>query len=137
MNLSDDDANNLLDVVLSHQASSFPTTWHFALLTTAPSDDAGTGAVEVSGGSYARVALAADLTNFGAATARRKANLVAIQWPTATGDWAAGATTVVGVALYDAATAGTYRGYGELAAPVNILTGAAPLIAIDNFAMTA
>lgn len=135
--LSTADANNLLDVVLSHSSSSFPTTWYFALLTTAPSDDTGTGAVEVTGGSYARVAMTADTTNFPAASARSKANAVAVQWPTATADWAAGGTKVVGVALYDASTAGTYRGYGALGTSVNVLTGGAPFIAIAAFTMTA
>jgi hypothetical protein len=135
--LSDDDANNLLDIILSAAASNFPTTWHFALLTTEPTDDTGAGAVEVVGGSYARVAMVADLSNFGAAAARIKANLLAIQWPTASADWAAGATQVVGVAAYDAATVGVYRGYGALSSPVNVLTGGAPFIDIGAFTMTA
>lgn len=135
--LSDDDANNLLDVILSAAAPDFPATWYFALLTTAPSDDSGTGAVEVSASGYARVAVTADLTNFLAAASRTKTNDVVIQWPTALADWAAGGTQVVGVALYDASTSGTYRGYGALAAPVNVLTGGAPFIAADAFSMTA
>jgi hypothetical protein len=135
--LSTADANNLLDIILSHSASSFPTTWYFALLTTAATDDTGAGAVEVTGGSYARVAVVANLTNFPAAAARAKAAVAAIQWPTATADWAAGATKVVGVAQYDAATAGTYRGYGALATSVNVLTGGAPVIAAGAFSMTA
>ena len=118
--LSDADANNLLDIILSHSASSFPTTWYFALLTTAPTDDTGAGAVEVVGAGYNRVAVTADLTNFLAAVARLKSAVADIQWPTATADWAAGATQVVGVAMYDALTVGTYRGYGALAAAVNV-----------------
>jgi hypothetical protein len=135
--LSDADANNVLDVILSHSASAFPTTWYFALLTTAPTDDTGVDAVEVAGSGYARVSVTANSTQFPAATARAKANANVIQWPTAGADWAAGATQVVGVALYDASTSGTYRGYGALASPVNVLTGGAPLIAIGNFTMTA
>ena len=135
--LSDADANNLLDIILSASASAFPATWYYALLTTVATDDTGAGAVEVAGGAYARVAITADLTSFAAASARSKANLIVIQWPTATADWAAGATEVVGVALYDTATAGTYRGYGALGAPVNVLTGGAPFIAIGAFTMTA
>lgn len=135
--LSTADANNLLDIILSASASAFPATWYFALLTTVATDDTGAGAVEVAGGSYARVAITANLTSFGAASARSKANLIVIQWPTATANWAAGATKVVGVALYDAATAGVYRGYGALGTSVNVLTGGAPLIAIGAFTMTA
>lgn len=135
--LSDDDANNLLDVVLSHSSSSFPTTWYFALLIAAPSDDTGADAVEVTGAGYARVAMTADLTNFSAAAARVKVNALAIQWPTASADWTTGSDYVVGVALYDASTAGTYRGYGALVAPVQVLTGGAPLVAAGSFSMTA
>lgn len=135
--LSTADANNLLDIILSHSASNFPTTWYFALLTTAPTDDTGAGAVEVAGGSYARVAVVANLTNFPAAAVRVKAAMAAIQWPTATADWAAGATKVVGVAMYGAATAGVYRGYGALGTSVNVLTGGAPVIAAGAFTMTA
>lgn len=135
--LSDGDANNLLDIILSHSSTSFPTTWYFALLTTAPSNDTGASAVEVTGGSYARVAVTADLTQFAAAAARSKNNANDIQWPTATADWAAGGTQVVGVGLYDASTSGTYRGYGALVTPVNVLTGGAPVIAAAAFTLTA
>jgi hypothetical protein len=135
--LSDADANNLLDIILSAAASGFPTTWYFALLTTAPTDDTGAGAVEVTGAGYVRPAVVADLTNFPAAVARLKSAIADIQWPTATADWAAGATQVVGVAMYDALTAGTYRGYGALATAVNVLTGGAPVIAAGAFSMTA
>jgi hypothetical protein len=135
--LSDADANNLLDIILSASASSFPTTWYFALLTTEPTDDTGAGAVEVTGAGYVRVAVVADLTNFPAAAARLKSAVADIQWPTATADWAAGATKVVGVAMYDAATVGVYRGYGALGTAVNVLTGGAPVIAAGAFSMTA
>ena len=135
--LSDADANNLLDIILSHSASAFPTTWYFALVTTAPTDNTGAGVVEVTGGSYARPAVVANLTNFPAAAARIKAAIAAIQWPTATADWAPGATKVQGVAMYDALTAGTYRGYGALVTAVNVLTGGAPVIAAGAFTMTA
>ena len=135
--LSTADANNLLDIILSHSASSFPTTWYFALLTTAATDDTGAGAVEVTGAGYARVAVVANLTNFPAAVARIKVAIAAIQWPTATADWAAGTIKVQGVAMYDALTAGTYRGYGALTIPVNVLTGGAPVIAAGAFSMTA
>ena len=135
--LSTADANNLLDVILSHSAANFPVTWYFALLTTMPTDDTGAGAVEVVGGSYARLAVTANLTNFTAAAARAKSNALVIQWPTATADWAAGAVKVVGIALYDAVTVGVYRGYGALVTPVNVLTGGAPLIAVGAFSMTA
>lgn len=135
--LSTADANNLLDIILSHSASNFPTTWYFALLLTAATDDTGAGAVEVTGAGYARVGVVANLTNFPAAAARVKAAVAAIQWPTATADWAAGATKVVGVAMYDALTVGTYRGYGALGTSVNVLTGGAPVIAAGAFTMTA
>lgn len=135
--LSDPYANYLLDQILSGYAYTWPATWYFALLTTAPTDDTGAGAVEVTGGSYARVGMAANTTNFPTAVARSKANAVVIQWPTATADWAPGATKIVGIGLYNAGTSGTYCGYGALGTSVNVLTGGAPMFAIGAFTMTA
>lgn len=130
-------ANALLDQIFSAQAYVWPATWYLALLTTAPTDDTGIGAVEVIGGAYARVAVTADLVNFLAAAARSKSNAVQFQWPTATADWAAVAVKVVGVGLYNALTAGTYCGYGALAVPANVLTGGAPKLGIGALTMTA
>ena len=61
--MSDYLENKLIDFVFRGQAYSAPTTIYVGLLTTGTSD-ANTGQVEVTGGSYARVAVASSLTNW-------------------------------------------------------------------------
>ncbi len=83
---------------------------YIALFTTMPSDDAGTGAVEVTGGSYARKVIDHGTSggswndgDFGTASSGGViSNTVAIQFVTATALWG----TVLGAGLYDAAAGG-------------------------------
>jgi len=51
--------NKLVDQLFRGQAYSFPTTLYIGLLTSAPSDSS--SGTEVSGGSYARVAVTCSL----------------------------------------------------------------------------
>lgn len=84
---------------------SAPANTYVALYTTAPSDDSGTGAVEVTGGSYARVAVASGGWSAisGAPTAAAQvSNTAAVTFPTSTASWG----TVVAFGLYDALTSG-------------------------------
>lgn len=127
------DANQILNLVLRAQAATFPASWYYALVTTAPTDDTGTGLVEVAGGGYARVGVTRGLAGYTAPASRACAHAANVQWPTATADWAAGTTKVVGIALFDASTGGTYRGYAALATAVNVLTGGAPFVTAANF----
>lgn len=126
------DANNILDVRFSQAASVAPASYYAALVTVAPSDNLGSGLVEVSGGAYARFLVPNDATTWPAAVNRVKSNGVALQWPMATSDWG----QVVGVALFDASTGGTFHAYGPLTTPVTVLSGKAPLIQIGNFTIT-
>ena len=80
------------------------TPSHIGLFTTTPID-AGTGGVEVTGGSYARDALAKNGTNWGSSVAGAPStiqNLIVVTFVTATANWG----TVVSWAYFDAATAG-------------------------------
>lgn len=80
------------------------TPTHIGLFTVDPADD-GTGGTEVSGGSYARVAFAANGTNWGNSTAGAPStieNLLAITFPAATASWG----TVTAWGYFDASTAG-------------------------------
>lgn len=88
-----------------HDVGSFtaPTAVYAALFTVAPTD-AG-GGTEVSGGSYARVAV-----TFGASSGGAIANSAAITFTTATGNWG----TVVAVALFDASTSGNMLEWADL-----------------------
>lgn len=109
----------MLDSLLG---SGSPATVYVALFTTLPGED-GTGGTEVSGGSYARVAVTNNSTNFPAAstvsTTGTKSNGTTITFPTATGSWG----TVVGFGLYTASTSGTLIGYGSLSSSVAVASG--------------
>jgi hypothetical protein len=105
-NLSTYVLNKLLDHYWGDTSYTKPTTF-LGLYTTNPTMPAGTGGVEVSGGSYARVALA---TLLGTASAGSKTNTSAITFTTATASWG----TVVGVGLFDASSAGNLLEAGAL-----------------------
>lgn len=87
---------------------------YLALLTTLPTANDGTGLAEVTGGAYARVAV--NPVDWGAITtaADGMSEQVAIamekDYAQATAPWG----TVVGWALFDAATAGNLRRWGDL-----------------------
>lgn len=80
--------NMILDYVFGNTSPSFPTTLYFGLSTTPIAAD-GTGITEPVGGSYARVSVAANSTNFGAWDQHLStwANKTAITFPAPTGDW--------------------------------------------------
>ncbi|MGD0012925.1 MAG: hypothetical protein ABSD56_00655, partial [Bryobacteraceae bacterium] len=56
-----------LDMWFGATAPSVPSTWYAALFTTMPSDDDGSGLVEVSGYGYARIPVVNNTSNFPAA----------------------------------------------------------------------
>jgi len=102
--------NELLDHVFGNAAYTAPATLYVALFTATPSD-AG-GGTEVSGGSYARVAVTNNATNFPAASAGVKSNGTAITFPMATASWG----TVAAFGIFDAVTAGNLLAWGALSA---------------------
>jgi hypothetical protein len=102
--------NKLIDHTFRGVSFTAPAALHIALFTAAPSD-AG-GGTEVTGGSYARVALAPSTTNPSAGTGGTTSNNVAITFPTATASWG----TVTHVAIFDASTAGNMLWWGALTA---------------------
>jgi len=109
--MSDYLENKLVDYVFRGQAYTAPTTVYFALATAAGSDAAcGT---EVTGGSYARVAVTSSLANWagtqsaGSTTASTGtsgtiSNNAAITFPAPTANWG----TVVEYCVFDASTSG-------------------------------
>ncbi len=107
-----------------------PGTWYVALFVTMPDPD-GTGGVEASFTSYARVAVTNDLTNWPAAAASLKHNGSLLDYGTA----GSGPSTVEGFGFYDDPTAGALWAAIDLTgAPVTINNGAAvtfPIGAID------
>lgn len=132
--------NKLVDLQFRNEAYAFPGSFYFGLLT-ANTDDDSVPLAEVSGGSYARVAVARSLANFsgtqGAGTTTvstgsggTTSNNVAITWPAPTANWG----TTVGVIVCDAPTGGNLLYYGPLQTPKTINSGdAAPSLAIGAF----
>lgn len=127
--------NKLIDFLLRGQAFTAPATVYVGLLTATPSD-AG-GGTEVTGGSYARVAVTSSLANWagtqsaGSTTASTgtggtTSNNGAITFPAPTANWG----TVVAFGLYDAASAGNLLYWSALTTNKTINNGdAAPSFA--------
>ena len=101
--------DELLDHVFGAAAYTAPATVHVALFTAAPTD-AG-GGTEVTGGSYARLAVTNNATNFPAASGGAKSNGVDFTFVTATANWG----TVAAFGLFDAATSGNLLCWADLA----------------------
>ena len=115
--LSDFAENEILDHLLSAATYTAPATLYLAVFTAAPTD-AG-GGTEVTGGSYARLAVTNDATNFPAAVAGAKSNGVALTMVTASANWG----TIVAYALFDASSAGNMLGWADLTSSVIINNG--------------
>ena len=95
--------NKIIDHMLRGQAYTVPGTIYLALFTTDPTEeDTGT---EVSGGSYARKALALDAGSGGIT-----ANTSLITFTTATASWG----TITHFGIYDAVTSGNLLMHGAL-----------------------
>lgn len=133
--LTDFARNKINDALWRGQALSAPTTLYFALTTTVPTRTV--RGTEVSGGSYARVGVAASLANFSgtqsagstvasSGTTGQSSNNILITWPTPTADW----TTIRGVEIYDAPTGGNCWAFGSVTAIAANTTTQAPKIAI-------
>lgn len=116
--ISDADANDLLDVMFGGIANPFPANYYLALSTTLPTNT-GTNVTEPSGGAYARELFANDLTTFPGAAARETAIDIVIAFAEATADWG----LITHFAIYDAITAGNFKGWGALGTPLNVVTG--------------
>ena len=100
----------ILDHVFGGTSYTAPTNMYLGLYTAAPSD-AG-GGTEVSGGSYARVAVT--FTTSGDTTS----NTSALEFATATADWG----TITHVGVFDASSGGNLMAYAALSASKAIET---------------
>ena len=124
--------NKLVDWLFRGQSYTPPATLYVGLMTSAPSDT-GPG-TEVSGGSYARVAVTASLANFAgtqsagstvasSGTSGTTSNNGAVTFPAPTGNWG----TITHFGVYDASTSGNMLAYGALTASKTVNSGdAAP-----------
>src|SRR5262245_23710085 len=127
--------NKLLDHVVGNQAYTAPTNIHVALFTVAPTDSG--GGTEVTGGSYARVQVTNNNTNFPNASSGLKQNGTAITFAQASADWG----IVVAFGLFDASTSGNLLYWGWLgtddgdlftATTADVLTAPGHTVVNDN-----
>ena len=119
--------NKLIDWLLRGQAYTPPATSYIGLLTAAPSDSA--AGTEVSGGSYARVAVASNATNWNSTDGDNDAassgtdgtteNDTVVTFPAPTANW--GSVTHFGI--YDASTAGNLLIHSALTTAKTINNG--------------
>jgi len=120
--------NSIVDWLLRGQSLTPPATGYVALFTACPTESA--AGTEVTGGSYARVAVAASLANWagtqssGSTTASSGTNGTtsnngAITFPVATADW----STVNCFGYMSASSGGTLIFYAALTAARNIANG--------------
>lgn len=103
-------SNSVLAYLFRNTSLGLGASVYIALYTVAPSD-AG-GGTEVSGGSYARVALARNTTDWAAPSAGAIAPASAVTFPTATAPWG----TIVAMAILDAASGGNMMYWADLTA---------------------
>ncbi|MBI4997851.1 MAG: hypothetical protein HZC22_13355 [Rhodocyclales bacterium] len=133
--LTDAAENKLADAVLRGQALGAPTTGHVGILTACPTDS--TAGTEVTGGSYARVAVTSSLANWsgtqGAGTTVASSgtggtilNNNAITFPAPTANWG----TITCWGIYDSASGGVLWIYAPLTVNKTVNNGdAAPSFA--------
>ena len=111
----------LLDHVFGNAAYAAPATLYLALSTADPTDD-GSGLTEPAGGSYARLAVANNATNWPAATGTTptlKSNGVQFDFATATSSWG----TITHMAIMDAASGGNMLAHGVLSSAKTVDSG--------------
>jgi hypothetical protein len=124
-------SNHLLDHLLGGPDFARPATVYVALFTSAPG--AGGGGTEVSGGSYARVAVTNNATNFPAASGASKSNATAITFPAATAGWG----SVSHYGLFDALTGGNLLKFAPIlvagvATPRTVASGDQPSFGVGD-----
>lgn len=123
-------SRKVLDHVLGDTAYSAPATVYVGLwLSSATLDDSATGGTpgEPSGGSYARVSVTNDTTNWPNATGSStalKQNGTSIAWTTATADWHTSPTeTINQFALLDGTGSSNMLFWGTITTPKQIGNG--------------
>jgi hypothetical protein len=111
MSISSYAANAHLNFDLGSTSYSPPATWYVGLSTVTVT---ATGSyTEPVSGSYARVAVTNNKTNFSTSTGSTLTNLVAITFPESSGSWG----TATDVMFLDASTAGNLWYYQALPIP--------------------
>ena len=122
--------NALLNQLFRGSSYSFPGTLYVGLYTAAPTD-AG-GGTEVSGNSYARVAVTANTSNWANSTAGATSNSNAITFPQASGSWG----TVVALGIFEASTSGNLLAWADLTTNKLVGNGDTPSFAAGDLDVT-
>lgn len=117
--------NKLLDHVLRNVSYTSPTTTYVGLFTVAPTDT--TSGTEVSGGSYARQALAVTTASAGIVTSSAD-----VTFPQATANWG----TISHIGILDALTSGNLLMYTPLTTSKTIETGDILKVSSGNLTVT-
>lgn len=117
--------NAVINAVLRNTTYTSPSVVYVGLFTSDPTD-AGSGN-EVSGGSYARVAV-----TFGSPSNGVTTNSAAVEFPQATADWG----TVSHIGIHDALTTGNLLFYTALDTSKAIATGDIFKISSGNLSVT-
>lgn len=112
--------------VVGATAYGAPATWYIGLFTASPGVG-GSAANEVSGGSYNRVAVTNNTTNFPTTSTGSKTNATAITFPTSTASW--GTVTYVGLCASGTPATNDVRAFGTITSTV-IGSGVTPSFAI-------
>jgi len=112
--------NRALDSRYGGGTYSKPGTVYIGLFTAAPG--VGGGGTEVSGGSYARVAVTNNATSFPNAAAGVKTNGTDWVFAQATAAWG----TVTHFGIFDALTSGNLQDFAPLTTPKTIQIGDTP-----------
>jgi hypothetical protein len=124
--------NKIIDLIFRGGTLTTPSGLYVALFTVAPT--AAGGGTEVTGGSYARAALAPTATNWAATnaagstaatssgTSGTTSNNVAISFPAPTANWG----TIVAVGIFDASTGGDLLFFANLTANKTVNSGDNP-----------
>jgi hypothetical protein len=128
-------ANQMLNILFGKATNSFPDTLYVGLSSTTPADG-GTNVTEPSGGSYARVAVTNNSTNWPTATSRSKSNGLPITFGAATADWLSGASLTHFV-VYDALTSGTMVAWGALTTSITVTAGTQPSFTTGSLVISA
>ena len=117
--------NALINATLRNTSYTSPTTVYMGLYTSDPTD-ANTG-TEVSGGSYARVAVTMGSPSKGVST-----NSAAVEFPQASGSWG----TVGWIGILDASSSGNLLYHTALDTSKTISSGDIFKIAIGGLSVT-
>jgi hypothetical protein len=100
--------NHSNEVLDAYFGSGSPATWYVALYTVSPT--AAGGGTEAAYGSYARVAVTNNGTNFPAAASGRKLLATALAFPTPS----SGSGTIVAFGILTASSGGTLKRFGPV-----------------------